>query len=116
MGTYIKAGVTGDFQNMSKKKVDLQGKEIMVARIGDTYYAIDNRCPHMGGDLSQGKLEGTVVTCPRHSSQIDVTDGRVIRWMSGTGFAAAVGKIAKPPRPVQAYKVKVEGDAIMVEV
>ena len=116
MGTYIKAGATGELQDGSKKKVNLQGQEIMLARVGDKYYAIGNRCAHMGGDLSAGKLEGTIITCPRHGSQFDVTDGHNIRWMSGSGPVAAVGKIFKPPRGVSSFKVKIEGDAIMVEV
>ncbi len=116
MGTYIKAATTGEFQNGSKKKVNLQGQDIMLARVGDKYYAIDNRCPHMEGDLAAGNLEGTIITCPRHGSQFDVTDGHNIRWMKGSGLATAMGKALKSPRPVLTFKVKVEGDAIMVEV
>ena len=116
MGTYVKAGNTGNFQNVTKMKVNVQGQEIMLARVGDNYYAIAGRCPHMGGDLAGGKLEGTIITCPRHGSQFDITDGRNIRWMKGAGAAAALGKILRSPRPVKSYKVKVEGDSIMVEV
>lgn len=116
MGTYVKAGSTGEFQNGSRKKVNLPGQEIMLARVGDNYYAIGNRCPHMEGDLAAGKLEGTTITCPRHGSQFDITDGHNIRWMKGSGLAASMGKVLKSPRPVQTYKVKIEGDAIMVEV
>jgi 3-phenylpropionate/trans-cinnamate dioxygenase ferredoxin subunit len=116
VGNYVKAGSTGEFQNGSHKKVNVQGREIMLARVGDNYYAIGNRCPHMGGDLAAGKLEGTIITCPRHASQFDVTDGHNVRWMKGSGPATALGKIIKSPRPVLTYKVKVEGDAIMVEV
>jgi 3-phenylpropionate/trans-cinnamate dioxygenase ferredoxin component len=116
MGTYVTAGHTGEFQNPSKKKVIVQGKEILLARVGDSYYAIGNTCPHMGGDLSLGKLAGTIITCPRHASQFDITDGRVIRWMAGSGLAASLGKYLKTPRPAISYKVKVEGDTIMVEV
>jgi 3-phenylpropionate/trans-cinnamate dioxygenase ferredoxin subunit len=116
MGTYMEAGKTGDFQNMARKKVNVQGQEIMLARVGDTYYAIASRCPHMGGDLASGHLEGTIITCPRHGSQFDITDGHNVRWMKGSGTAAALGKILRSPRSVRSYKVKVEGDAIMVEV
>jgi 3-phenylpropionate/trans-cinnamate dioxygenase ferredoxin subunit len=101
---------------VSKKKVNVQGQEIMLARVGDKYYAIGNRCPHMGGDLAAGKLEGAIITCPRHGSQFDITDGHNIRWMKGSGLAAAMGKVLKAPRPVLPYRVKVEGDAILVEV
>jgi 3-phenylpropionate/trans-cinnamate dioxygenase ferredoxin subunit len=107
MGNFIKSGSTGDFQNGTRKKVNLQGQDILLARVGDKYYAIGSRCPHAGGDLSAGTLEGTVVTCPRHGSQFDVTDGHNIRWLKG---GSAAGK------SVPSFRVKVEGDAIVVEV
>jgi 3-phenylpropionate/trans-cinnamate dioxygenase ferredoxin subunit len=116
MGSFIEVGKTGDLQNGSKKKVIVQGQEIMLARAGDKYYATQNRCAHMGGDLSAGTLEGTVIQCPRHGSQFDITDGHNIRWMRGTGLAAAIGKVAKSPRGIQTYKVKIQGDAILIEV
>ena len=59
------------------KMKEINGHEYMIAQVGDNYYASDNRCPHMGGNLSIGKLDGNVVTCPRHHSQFDITDGHV---------------------------------------
>lgn len=41
--------------------------------------AVADRCPHAGATLSEGELEGTVLTCPRHGSQFDVTDGSRVR-------------------------------------
>jgi Ferredoxin subunits of nitrite reductase and ring-hydroxylating dioxygenases len=43
-----------DLPEGSMKKSYIDGQEIFLARVGDRYYAADNRCPHMGGDLSQG--------------------------------------------------------------
>jgi 3-phenylpropionate/trans-cinnamate dioxygenase ferredoxin subunit len=116
MGTFVKAAGTGEFEGISKKKVTVQGQEIMLARVGGNYYAIANSCPHMKGDLSAGTLEGTVITCPRHGSQFDVTDGHSLRWLGGSGFTTAILKPFSSPKPVKSFKVKVEGDAIMVEV
>jgi len=90
--------------------------EIMIARVGDKFYASDKRCPHMGCDLSQGKLEETVVTCPRHHSQFDLTDGHVIRWTDWSGINLAIGKILKSPRPLKTYKVNIEENKIMVHL
>lgn len=115
-GNFLEAGKVGDFKDGEKKKVALKGQEIMVARVGDRYFAIANRCPHMGGDLSAGVLEGTVITCPRHGSQFDITDGHNIRWTSSTGVVLALYKMAKSPRPAKTYNVKLEGDNIMIEV
>jgi 3-phenylpropionate/trans-cinnamate dioxygenase ferredoxin subunit len=116
MANYVKVGNTGEFKDGSKKKVSVEGQEIMIARVGNSYYAVGNRCAHMGGDLSAGTLEGTIITCPRHGSQFDVRDGKNIRWMKGSGVFATIGKALKSPRPIPTYKVKVEGDAISVEV
>ena len=115
-GNFVAVGKTGELKDGEKKKVGVGGQEIMVARAGGKYYAIGNRCPHMGGDLSMGILTGTMVQCPRHGSQFDIADGHNIRWMRGAGLAAALGKIIKSPRPVKTYNVKIDGDDILVEV
>ena len=116
MGNYVEAGRTSDLQDGNKKKITIQGQEIMLARVGDKYYAVQNRCSHMSGDLSAGTLEGTVITCPRHGSQFDITDGHNVRWMRGSGLAATIGKAVKSPRPIRAYNVKITGDIVLVEV
>jgi 3-phenylpropionate/trans-cinnamate dioxygenase ferredoxin subunit len=112
----MEAGKTGEFQDGTKKKVSVGGREILLARVGKKYYAVGNTCPHMGGDLAAGKLEGTVVTCPRHGSQFDISDGHNIRWMKGSGLFSAVGKALKSPRPLPTYNVRVDGETILIEV
>lgn len=97
------------------KAVIVEGREILLARVGDKYYAVDGRCPHMKGDLSQGKLEGTVVTCPRHGSQFDISNGRVVRWLKG-GLISKVGKALKPSKGLAVYNVKVESRSVLVEI
>ena len=91
MGNYVKVANTSEFTDGSKKKVTARDQEIMLARVGTNYYAIANRCPHMGGDLSMGTLEGTVITCPRHGSQFDIKDGKVIRWTNWPGPVRTCG-------------------------
>ena len=98
------------------KAVSAGGREILLARVGDSYYAVNNRCPHLGGKFSEGKLEGTVVTCPWHGSQFDLRDGHVIRWTTFTGLVAKVNQVIKSPRPVATYKVKTEGNSVLIEV
>ena len=112
----VEVGKTSELEYGVMKKVLAQGHEILLAKVADKYYAADNRCPHMGGKLSHGKLEGTVVTCPRHGSQFDLTDGRVVRWLKGSGLVSMVGKALKSPRPLATYTVKVEDDRIWIEI
>jgi 3-phenylpropionate/trans-cinnamate dioxygenase ferredoxin subunit len=96
MGNFIEAGNTGEFK--------------------DSYYAVNNRCPHFGGDLSAGKLEGNVITCPRHGSQFNLTDGSVVRWLKGPGLLSAVSKVIKPEKSLQTYNVRIDGENILIEV
>ena len=98
------------------KMVDIQGHEFLITRLGDKYYVSDNRCPHMGGNLSMGKLEGTVITCPRHHSQFDLVDGHVIRWTDWTGLKLKAAKVLKSPKNLKTYEVKIEEDRIMADL
>ena len=112
----VEVAKTGDMAEGAMKEVAAQGREILLARVGDSYYAAENRCPHFGARLSEGKLEGVEVTCPRHGSRFDLKDGRVIRWTDFPAPVAAVGKVLKRPRPLTIYNVKLEGDTVLVDI
>ncbi len=116
MGQLVHTVKKDDLKNGEMKVVNAGGRDILIARVSDSYYAADSRCPHLGGDLGKGKLEGKIVTCPLHGSQFDLTDGKVIRWTNFTGFASKLGKLLKSPKPLVLYKVKVEGDEVLVEI
>jgi 3-phenylpropionate/trans-cinnamate dioxygenase ferredoxin subunit len=116
MGKLIRVASIDDLSEGTMKKYQVQDTEILIARIGGKYYATQNKCPHFGGDLSKGKLEGNVVTCPRHSSQFNLTDGSVVRWLKGTGLISSIGKSLKSPQKLITYNVKIEGQDILVEM
>ena len=116
MGEFVAVAQPGELKDGAMKAVKVAGREILLARVGDKYYAADNRCPHMGGNLAQGTLAGTVVTCPRHGSQFDVSNGKAVRWLRGSGLISALGKALKSPRPLAVYKTKVVDNKILVEI
>jgi 3-phenylpropionate/trans-cinnamate dioxygenase ferredoxin component len=107
---------TKELQNGQMKKFNTGKQEILLARVNDKFYASDNRCRHMGGNLSAGKLEKTIVTCPLHHSQYDLVDGHVVRWTDWSGIKLSLSKIFKPPSPLKTYKVRMEGDKVFVEI
>ena len=76
-------GNAGDLADGDMKAVSVEGRDVLLARAGERYFAAADRCPHLGGRLSEGRLEGTVVTCPRHGSQFDLSSGEVVRWLRG---------------------------------
>jgi 3-phenylpropionate/trans-cinnamate dioxygenase ferredoxin subunit len=116
MGNLVAVGKIGELEDGAMKHAPTQKGEILLARVGDKYYVVDNRCPHMGGRLSQGKLEGTVVTCPLHGSQFDLKNGKVVRWLKGTGLMSKVGRALRSPKTLTVYQVQVKDDQILIEI
>ena len=115
MSKFMEVAKTEELRRGTMKKVTAEQHEILLVRTGDNYYATANRCPHMNGDLSQGTLEGTVVTCPRHGSQFDVGSGQVVRWLKG-GLMSKLGSAIKTSKTLTVYNLKIENGKILVEV
>jgi 3-phenylpropionate/trans-cinnamate dioxygenase ferredoxin subunit len=115
MSKFVEVAKAEELKNGIMKKVLAEGHEILLARAGDRYCATDNRCPHMKGDLSQGKLEGTTVTCPLHGSQFDISDGHIVRWLKG-GLMSKLGGALKMSKSLAVYNVKVDNGKILIEV
>jgi 3-phenylpropionate/trans-cinnamate dioxygenase ferredoxin component len=116
MGTFIVAGNRSDFPAGEMRAIKLEGTTVLLANIDGNMYAVNNKCPHMGGNLSKGMLSKTVVTCPVHGSQFDVTSGKNLRWMKGSGFLYSLGKLFKPPRDAIKYNVKTDGQQVLIEI
>jgi rubrerythrin len=68
---------------------------------------------HMKDNLSWGTLEGTIITCPVHGSQFDISNGQVVRWLKG-GLMSKVGKALKLSKDLPVYNVKVEDGKVLV--
>ena len=73
--------------------VAVDGTQVAVANVDGAFFAIGDACTHRGCSLAEGELSGSVVTCPCHGGQFDVTNGQVV---------------AGPPRePTPTYAVQV---------
>jgi nitrite reductase/ring-hydroxylating ferredoxin subunit len=59
-------------------RVTAAGVQVVLLRQGLQVYAISATCPHAGGPLDEGPLEGDVVECPWHGSRFCMRDGRVL--------------------------------------
>jgi 3-phenylpropionate/trans-cinnamate dioxygenase ferredoxin subunit len=104
---YVKVAQTTELREGEKKKISLEGKEILLTNIQNSYYAIDNKCSHMGGSLNDGKLNGSHVICPKHGSIFDVTTGKVVQ--SGKLLFIKV-KV----HDLNSYPIKIEGTDLML--
>jgi nitrite reductase/ring-hydroxylating ferredoxin subunit len=75
--------------------------EVAVFNVDGGFCATQARCTHKQGPLSEGKLEGSTVTCPWHGAQFNVCTGAVLRGPAKD--------------PLSTYRVIVEGEVGRVE-
>jgi len=83
------------------KTVSVNGTDLALYNVSGTFYATANACPHRGGSLGEGMLEGQLITCPRHGWQFDVTTGCLAN---------------NPQAKVATYPARVDGDDVLVQI
>jgi len=72
-------GAVDDIPRQGARVVARFGGHIAIFRTGDDrIFALDDRCPHKGGPLSQGIVHGDRVTCPLHNWAIDLASGEAV--------------------------------------
>jgi nitrite reductase/ring-hydroxylating ferredoxin subunit/uncharacterized membrane protein len=59
-------------------RAQYDGTPILLVRRGSQIYALAETCSHLGGPLSEGKLEGDIIQCPWHGSRFSIRDGHVV--------------------------------------
>lgn len=97
--TFQKVATLAELPPGTMKPVNVHDKWMVLCNVGGTVYACNHICPHSGGPLGEGKLEGSVITCPWHGWSFDAATGRGVA-SEGHGIAT--------------YEVKVEEGAILV--
>ena len=65
------------------KKVSCGSYEIALFNLGGEYLAIDNRCPHKQGPLSDGIVSGKAVFCPLHNLKVSLENGCALNGGEG---------------------------------
>jgi 3-phenylpropionate/trans-cinnamate dioxygenase ferredoxin subunit len=114
MNDYTEVISVDDLHEGAMMAVKAGGHSILLAHVGDSFYATQEHCQHMGANLAKGTLDGAVVTCPLHHSQYDVTTGKVIRWTDWTGPLDSINEALRHPRPLQTYAVAVAGGKVLI--
>ena len=82
--------------------VRIDGIDVGLFRVDGEVHAMENRCPHQGDPLSEGVLEGAIVTCRAHQWQFDVRTG--FRPADADGF------------PIPCFAVRVTDGSVEVDI
>jgi nitrite reductase (NADH) small subunit len=98
--TWVAIGSISDIPPRGARCVDTPGGKVAVFRTADDrIFAVDDRCPHKGGPLSQGIVHGAAVTCPLHNWIISLETGKAQGADKGC---------------VRTIPIKVEGDTVLI--
>jgi nitrite reductase (NADH) small subunit len=100
--TWVAIGALADIPQRGARCINTPAGRIAVFRTSDDrVFAMDDRCPHKGGPLSQGIVHGTSVTCPLHNWVISLETGRATGADEGC---------------VRTVEIKTEGEQILVRL
>jgi len=79
MSNWIEIGALNDIPVLGSRIVRTASGDIAVFRTADDeVFALDDRCPHKGGPLSQGIVHNKRVTCPLHNFVIELRSGTAV--------------------------------------
>ena len=101
MPNFVRVAGTSDLSPGENKVVNVNGEDVALFNVDGEFFAIANTCPHRGGPLGEGLLEGEVITCPWHGWRFNVKNG--------------VNAIM-PNIKIAAYQVKIEGNDVLVSL
>jgi len=128
---YTEIAKVSDIKKGTMKNIQVGNRDILLANVDGTFYAMDDRCGHMNALLSMGKLEGKYVICPFHFAEFDVTTGRKVKDPVPYSlkdanklpdemqkFLIYAKTLIDPVKTfdIQTYPVRVEGDKLLIEI
>jgi nitrite reductase (NADH) small subunit len=97
----VRVAAVSDVPPGSSKEVLAGDQVVALFNVEGKFYALDGVCPHAGGPLGEGTLRGSIVTCPWHGWQFDVTNGQ---------------NCLNARLMHKCYAANVEGDDVVVEI
>lgn len=100
MSQFVKIARRDELAPGKMKRVDLNGRRLLLANVDGTFLASDDTCTHEDASLSNGFLKGDIVKCPLHGSRFNLRTGAVLDEPAEDNL--------------RTYPVRVEGDDVLV--
>lgn len=109
MSDFLDIGTLGDIPQQGARLVKTSHGCIAIFRTAeDKVFALDDKCPHKGGPLSNGIQHGDAVTCPLHNWVFDLN--------TGEAQGADEGRVRTYPVKVEAGRILIDRDCITMRV
>ena len=137
MAKHVVAAV-GDIPPGTRRLAQVNGRAIVVFNLGGEFFALNNRCPHRGGSLCQGRQTGLVesdgpgnyrysrpgeiIRCPWHGWEFDIRTGQSYcdpKRFRARAYPVKVepgSSVVKGPYIAETLAVSVESDYVVVDL
>jgi 3-phenylpropionate/trans-cinnamate dioxygenase ferredoxin subunit len=78
MPEFEKVATLDELPPEGRKSLLFDDRAVLLFRVGDAVYAVEDICSHDGQPLTEGKLSGTSIECPRHGARFDICTGKAL--------------------------------------
>jgi 3-phenylpropionate/trans-cinnamate dioxygenase ferredoxin subunit len=78
MSEFVKVARVSDIPDPGKDYFEVDDRLVVLFRIDDSFYCLDDVCTHDGGPLGEGFFKGHTIACPRHGAQFDIRSGQAL--------------------------------------
>lgn len=75
---FVEVASLSQLPDRGKLTLEIDDRFVVLVRLGDDVYCLDDVCTHDGGPLGEGELEEHCLVCPRHGAKFDVRTGDAI--------------------------------------
>lgn len=120
MSEWKSLGRVDDISKGEMRRYEIDQIRILVARLDDGFFAIQDECPHMRVSLSYGSLKDDIITCSLHKSEVNVRTGKVVKkpHISKILNVSKMGKLMTDiiVKDTKTYQLKTENDEIYVQI
>lgn len=102
MSDFVRIAGVKDLPDPGKQAYEVADRLVVLIHVQGQFYCLDDVCTHDGGTLSDGKLCGLELACPRHGAKFDVRSGAALSMPAteATGY----------------HEVRVDGEDILVRI
>ncbi|HWR82371.1 MAG TPA: non-heme iron oxygenase ferredoxin subunit [Candidatus Deferrimicrobium sp.] len=102
MAQFRRVTAVTDLPPGTMKAFEIGHERLVVCHTTEGIYAVADECSHDSAPISEGRLHGDEIICPRHGARFSVKDGSV----------------KAPPAlvPIDTYEVRIEGNEILVRL
>ena len=97
--------IIGTLQELRSKPVQcisVDGRQFVLIYHRQSFYALDNACPHKFASLCTGELQGDAIVCPWHGAEFNIATGESFSPLA--------------PKSLNRYAVKVRNESVFLDL